>query len=327
MPPCKDGRSSSPALSMPSQHRVPQVSPLRPGIEAGAPGARIGVPDRRFLSAGAGRSPGFQPLRIASLQPSITLTLQRLGRLDDLVACTRYCVEALPELAHRNLKIVADSWSSTMDELLAVQPNLVLASVPYRMESLAAILRAGCPVLTLAPHSLADIFADIRLIGAVVHASDRADELVAELASSIEAVRLRSAKDADHPRVYCEEWGKPLIHSQPWVKELVEAAGGEFIGDPGKTTTPEAVAATDPDILIFAWCGAGDRVPLARVIEQRGWQSLRAVAEGRVHCVPDEFLNTPAHPLLDGLACLAAAVHPNSFPSHPRLISLSHSRK
>ena len=210
-------------------------------------------------------SAAASPLRIASLQPSITLTLQRLGRLDDLVACTRYCVEALPELAHRNLKIIADSWSSTMEELLAVEPNLVIASVPYRMESLAAILRAGCPVLTLAPHTLADIFADIRLIGSVVHASDRAEELVAELASTIDAVRLQSASPDDRPRVYCEEWGKPLIHSQPWVKELVEAAGGEFVGDPGKTTTAETIAATDPDVLIFAWCGAGDRVPLARV--------------------------------------------------------------
>ena len=191
-------------------------------------------------------SAAASPLRIASLQPSITLTLQRLGRLDDLVACTRYCVEALPELAHRNLKIIADSWSSTMEELLAVEPNLVIASVPYRMESLAAILRAGCPVLTLAPHTLADIFADIRLIGSVVHASDRAEDLVAELASTIDAVRLQSASPDDRPRVYCEEWGKPLIHSQPWVKELVEAAGGEFVGDPGKTTTAEAIAATDP---------------------------------------------------------------------------------
>ncbi|HEY5254847.1 MAG TPA: ABC transporter substrate-binding protein, partial [Acidobacteriaceae bacterium] len=240
------------------------------------------------------------PLRIASLQPSITLTLQRLGRLDDLVACTRYCLEALPELAHRNLKIIADSWSSTMEELLAVEPNLVMASVPYRMESLAAILRAGCPVLTLAPHTLADIFADIRLIGSVVHASARAEELVAELASTIDAVRLQSAT-ADRHRVYCEEWGKPLIHSQPWVKELVETAGGEFVGDAGKTTSAEAIAATDPDVLIFAWCGAGDRVPLARVIEQRGWQSLRAVTNGRVYCVPDESLNTPAHPILEGL--------------------------
>jgi iron complex transport system substrate-binding protein len=265
-------------------------------------------------------------LRIASLQPSITLTLQRLGRLDDLVACTRYCVEALPGLAHRNLKIIADSWSSTMEELLAVGPNLVIASVPYRMESLAAILRAGFPVLTLAPHTLADIFADIRLIGSVVHASARAEDLVAELASTIDAVRLQSAT-ADRPRVYCEEWGKPLIHSQPWVNELIEAAGGEFVGDPGKTTAAEAIAATDPDVLIFAWCGAGDRVPLARVIEQRGWQSLRAVTNSRVYCVPDEFLNTPAHPILEGLACLAAAIHPNRFPPHPRLISLPHSQK
>ena len=287
---------------MPSQHRVPQVSPLRPGIVS-------------------------SPLRIASLQPSITLTLQRLGRLDDLVACTRYCVEALPELAHRDLKIIADSWSSTMEELLAAEPNLVIASVPYRMESLAAILRTGCPVLTLAPHTLADIFADIRLVGSVVHASDRAEELVAELTRSIEAIRRQAAKSANRPRVYCEEWGKPLIHSQPWVKELVEAAGGEFVGDPGKTTSAESVAASDPGVLIFAWCGAGDRVPLARVVEQRGWQSLHAVKSGRVYCVPDEFLNTPAHPILEGLACLAAAIHPNLFPAHPRLISLVHSQK
>jgi iron complex transport system substrate-binding protein len=275
-----------------------------------------------------GEAPGApSPLRIASLQPSITLTLQRLGRLDDLVACTRYCLEALPELAHRNLKIIADSWSSTMEELLAVEPNLVLASVPYRMESLTAILRAGCPVLTLAPHTLPDIFADIRLIGSVVHASERAEELVTELSSSIEAVRLQSAIAADSPRVYCEEWGKPLIQSQPWVRELVEAAGGEFVGDAGKTISAEAIAAIDPDVLIFAWCGAGDRVPLARVIEQRGWKSLRAVTNGRVYCVPDEFLNTPAHPILEGLACLAAAIHPERFPMHPRLISLAHSPK
>jgi iron complex transport system substrate-binding protein len=273
--------------------------------------------------------PGIEspPLRIASLQPSITLTLERLGRLDDLVACTRYCVEALPGLANHNLKIIADSWSSTMEELLAVEPNLVIASVPYRMESLAAILRAGCPVLTLAPHPLADIFADIRLIGSVVHASDRAEALVTELNSSIEAVRIQSAKAIHRPRVYCEEWGKPLIHSQPWVKELIQAAGGEFSGDAGKTTAADSVAATDPDVLIFAWCGAGDRVPLARVIEQRGWQSLRAVAHGRVYCIPDEFLNTPAHPILEGLACLAAAIHPNRFPTHPRLISLADSQK
>lgn len=263
------------------------------------------------------------PLRIASLQPSITLTLERLGHLDDLIACTKYCIEALPGLRSHSLAIVPDSWSTTMEELLAVRPNLVIASVPYRADSLAAILRAGCPVLTLAPHSLADIYADIRLIASVVHASERSEALIAEMQNAIEQVRTRASQAKTRPRVYCEEWGKPLIHSQPWVAEMVEAAGGEFVGTSGKTTTQDTIAAADPDVLIFAWCGAGDRVPLARVIEKREWESLRAVKEGRAYCIPDEFLNTPAHTLLEGLQCLAGAIHPNLFSSHPRIVSLA----
>ncbi len=275
-----------------AHHPVPEVSPLR-------------------TASGA--------LRIASLQPSITLTLDQLGKLDTLVACTRYCVEALPELSQRPTRIIADSWSFTMEELVAVKPNLVIASVPYRIESLAAILRAGYPVLTLAPHTLADIQTDIRLLASVVNAAEKGESLIAEMTSHIAAVRDRTAVCAHRPQVYCEEWGKPLIHSQPWVSELVQAAGGDFLGEPGKQTTAETVVASSPDVLVFAWCGAGDRVPLARVIEKRGWQSLPAVVSGRVYCVPDEFLNTPAHTLLEGLDCLAAAIHPDLFPMHARL--------
>jgi len=270
---------------------------------------------------------GNSLLRIASLQSSITLTLDRLGRLDTLVACTRYCVEAVPDLRSRNLSIISDSWSTTMEELLAVRPNLVIASVPYRMESLAAILRAGCPVLTLAPHSLADIYADIRLLASVVHASEAGELLIDEMRAAIDAARAKSAAAVPRPRVYCEEWGKPLVHSQPWVQELVEAAGGTFVGAAGKTTTAEDVMTSDPDVLLFAWCGAGDRVPLQQTLEKRGWQTMHAVARGRVHCIPDEFLNTPAHTLIDGLACIASVVHPDLFGQHPRVISLAGSQK
>ena len=259
------------------------------------------------------------PLRIASLQPSISLTLARLGALDSLVACTRYCRAALPQLAEKNIPILADSWSASMQEILSVRPNLVLASVPYRLKSLAEILKSGCPVLTFAPHTLADIFHDIRLLAALVHAPQQGAELAASMQSSIRQVRLRAAAIPVHPRVYCEEWGKPLIASQPWVQELVEAAGGIFVGQAGQATTAEAIAAADPDVLLFAWCGAGDRVPLQRVLAQRNWQHLRAAQQRRVFCVPDEYLNTPAHTLLEGLNCIAAALHPEVFPAHPRL--------
>jgi iron complex transport system substrate-binding protein len=208
--------------------------------------------------------------------------------------------------------VIADSWSSNTEEILSASPDLVLASVPYRLESLAAILKCGVPVLTLAPHSLADVYQDIRLLGDILRAQDRAAAVVEEMMSVVASTR-DAAATAEKRVVYCEEWGKPLIHSQTWVAELVSAAGGKFLGKPGSVTDANAVAEQDPDVLVFAWCGAGDRVPLGRVIEKRQWQSLRAVREGRVYCVPDEFLNTPAPNLIQGLRALAGAIHPEIF--------------
>src|SRR5882757_8606042 len=110
--------------------------------------ANLHLPNRQNLNS-----------RIASLQPSITLTLKALGRLDTLCAHTKYCLEFLPELAALNLPILHDSWSfdkpGNLEILLATKPDVVIASVPYRMESLAAILKSGLPAFTLAPHTLA----------------------------------------------------------------------------------------------------------------------------------------------------------------------------
>jgi iron complex transport system substrate-binding protein len=273
----------------------------------------------------------MEGMRIASLQPSVTLTLAALDRLECLCAVTKYCIEAMPQLASRNLPILSDSWSfdrptpesaNNLETLLAAKPGLVVASVPYRIESLGAILKSGVPVLALAPHCLADVYSDILLIAA--HAAADPQPVISRMQDTVAATRARigHVKPEDRPLVYCEEWGKPMIHSQAWVAELVDAAGGRFFGTPGAHTDAATVAAADPDVLLFAWCGAGDRVPLARLIEQRGWENLRAVREGRVHVIPDEFLNTPAPSLLDGLACIAAAVHPTIYPPHPRLITL-----
>src|SRR5438046_8135935 len=103
----------------------------------------------------------FGAKRIVSLQPSITSTLDRLGLLDRLVACTKYCVDVCPALASNPKLIVHDSWSANVQQITAARPDLVICSVPYQMESLAEILKAGVPVLALAPKTLSDVYADI----------------------------------------------------------------------------------------------------------------------------------------------------------------------
>lgn len=252
-------------------------------------------------------------MRIISLQPSVSIILHRLGCIDSLVACTKYCLEAVPELRQRRASIVHDSWTTNADELLGLRADLVIASVPYRQESLAAILKSGQPVLALAPHTLADVYADIRHIAYIINAPARGEALIAEMRAAVETVRAQTKDVPFRPVVYCEEWGKPLIHSQPWVAKLVEIAGGTFLGTPGATTTPETIAAANPDIIVAAWCGAGNRVPLEKIMAQRNWGQLPAVSGRRVYCIADELLNTPAPTLIDGLHALASTIHPGLF--------------
>ncbi len=258
----------------------------------------------------------YSPRRVVSLQPSATVTLADLGLLDRLVACTRYCADVVPEV-RSGRTIVADSWTANATEILATKPDLVLASVPYQLDAVAEILKAGIRFVGLAPKSLSDIYADIGTIANVMGFPERAAPVVDRMKQEIARVR-EQTRELPKPRVYCEEWGKPLIHSQAWVAELVDAAGGKFPGTPGTTTEPEVVAVLDPDLIICAWCGAGDRVPLGKVVLDRDWGALKAVREGRVYCIADEFLNTPASALISGLHALAAAIHPDVFPAPER---------
>jgi iron complex transport system substrate-binding protein len=253
------------------------------------------------------------PRRIASLQPSATVTLAAIGELDRLVACTRYCKDVVPELGARPQAILHDSWTADAEQILAANPDLVIASVPYQEKAVVEILRAGVRFLGLAPRTLADIYEDIAIIAGAVGASERGETVIRHMQSRINEVRKQTAHPS-RPKVFCEEWGKPLIASQRWVAELVEAAGGDFVGAAGRQISAEEVARLDPDIMIAAWCGAGDRVPLEKIVAGRNWQDTRAARTGRIYCVRDEFLNTPAPTLLDGLAALAFAIRPQLFP-------------
>jgi iron complex transport system substrate-binding protein len=252
------------------------------------------------------------PRRIVSLQPSATVILAAIGELDRVVACTKYCAEVVPEIADLVRTILADSWSPNAEQIITARPDLVIASVPYQEKAVIEILKSGTPFLGLAPRSLADIYTDIAMIAGVVAANGRGESVIAGMQKHIDKVRSRTS-GLSRPRVFCEEWGKPLIASQPWVAELVEAAGGEFIAVPGKKIGSEEVAGMNPEILVAAWCGAGDRVPLKKIIAGRNWSGTPAAQTSRIYCIRDEYLNTPAPTLLYGLDALAFAIHPEEF--------------
>src|SRR6266704_6419688 len=91
----------------------------------------------------------YAPRRLVSLQPSATVIIRDLGKLDRLVACTKYCMDVCPEVSGK--AIVADSWTAQSEQILNAKPDLVIAAVPYQEKAVIEILKSGARFLGFSP--------------------------------------------------------------------------------------------------------------------------------------------------------------------------------
>src|SRR6185503_15733666 len=79
-------------------------------------------------------------------------------------------------------------------------------------------------VVTLHAHTLDEVWADVRRVGAALDLEGEADELVLGLTARLNRVAPRGPT-----RVLVLEWLDPPYVAGHWVPELVAAAGGEDV--------------------------------------------------------------------------------------------------
>jgi iron complex transport system substrate-binding protein len=122
----------------------------------------------------------------------------------------------------------------------------------------ANLIRHGLNVHAFNQRSVAGILDMIRMLGAMVDASERAQQLVDALETSLAEARNRAGRPPKRPKVFFEEWDDPLISAIGWVSELVDIAGGiDIFADHGnqgaakdRVVTVEEVIAREPDLII-----------------------------------------------------------------------------
>ena len=245
--------------------------------------------------------------RIVSLAPSATSILVALGARRELVAVTKWCAEVA---AVGRLPRLGDCWSLDPARVVKLRPTLVIGSVPYKQETVAKLLENPLTFLAMNPRSLADIDADIHLLGRIVGRERAARKLAERMKQALAAISAAARRAGSRPRVYCEAWPNPRISSPPWVAELVEIAGGKMAVSAGARVSDEDVARARPEVIVIAWAATGARPRASSTLANPAWQDLPAVRHRRVHVVRDELLNTPGPPLVEGARELLRILHP-----------------
>src|SRR5437016_5048547 len=249
-------------------------------------------------------------LRIVSLAPSATSILYSIGAKRALVGVTRWCADVA---SVGKLPKLGDCWHmESVDEILRLNPTLVIGSVPYKQETVAKLLEQPFPFLAMNPRTLADIEADIRLLGGITQKAAATKRLVKNMRQAFSEIAKKSRQCKQPVRVYCEAWPNPRISSPPWVAELVSICGGEMVVPGGQKVTEARVAAAQPDVIVLAWAATGAKADPKQAYNVTAWKDVPAIHNHRVHVISDELLNTPGPPLIEGARALYQLLHPET---------------
>jgi iron complex transport system substrate-binding protein len=184
-----------------------------------------------------------------------------------------------------------------------------------------AALRVKPQILWFAPHTIAEIFSNLRELGAATGRLAQAEELNAVAHARLQNVIELTKKAPRRPRVLCLEWIDPYYCCGHWVPEMVELAGGEAaLGRKGADSVRISwtdIAASSPEILIVSPCGFGveEAAEQAKhLLQQRGWNDLPAVLNHRVFAVnANAYFARPGPRVVDGVELLAHLIHPEAW--------------
>ncbi|MGC2285184.1 MAG: cobalamin-binding protein [Candidatus Acidiferrum sp.] len=260
-----------------------------------------------------------QPVqRIISLSPNLTETIYALGLQDRLVGDTDYC--DYPPDAQKKTK-VGGAINPSLEQIVALRPDLVLVTKLNRLETLHALDDLGIPWYATDPHTVQEIVSSTERLADVLGVPEAGASVAADLERRLADLRQRLTGAAPR-RVLFIVWADPLISvgKNTFIADALRLAGANSIVDSSQDwpqMSLEEVVQLQPDFLVFAESHADSGQNDFDVLAQRpGWRGLDAVRNRRF-AVISEAVNRPAPRIVSAIEDLARQLHPEAFSVHP----------
>ena len=236
------------------------------------------------------------PSRIVCLTEETTETLYLLGEGDRVVGVSGYTVR--PPEARRKPRVSAFIHAK-YEKIDALEPDLILGFSDLQANIAAELIKRGYPVMVFNQRSVSEILQMIRVLGALIGCTEKANRLISHLELEIDSIRAAAAQLPCRPRVFFEEWDDPLISGIRWVEELVQIAGGDSIfpelrdAKLGKQriVSGEDIIRRQPDVIIASWCGKAVR--RQRIAQREGWQDVPAIRNGHIYEIKSAYILQP----------------------------------
>jgi len=223
--------------------------------------------------------------RVVSLAPSITEIIFSLDRGDLIIG--RTTPDTYPEEV-KKATVVGDFAKPSLESLIAVKPDIVIASSLCDSAVIKSIESAGIKFVMLPSESFEEYFKALDEIGKLLHCEEEAAAETARLKKGLAAFR-KSAETlpADKkPLVFMEIWDTPLMTAgkKSFLNDFILLAGGRNLAgslDKGYFNCSEEWAISgSPDIIIAPSMG---KAGASGIRTRKGWENVPAVKNSRIY--------------------------------------------
>lgn len=248
-------------------------------------------------------------VRVVSLSPGLTELVARLGALDHLVGCTRFCDQPESVL---DVAVVGGIMDPNWEVLVGLRPDVVLVSelTPRQAVGRIQAILPDVRVERVEYNSWASLLDGIAAVGEVLNRRDEAREVIEgfeKAAAEVAGEPLPAARAALlYGHLKTEAAG-----AKTFPDELLQRLGMENIAagaglSPWPKLTREYILEADPDVIFVADPDVGvvtlaDDATLERYRRDGVWRNLSAVRSGAIILVPSRRMYIPDSNLADTL--------------------------
>ncbi len=258
---------------------------------------------------------------VVTLAPSLTETLAYLGA-EDLITAVDINSD-FPESLSELPRITGWDMSINYEELVALGPDLILASEMTSLEAISSMEDLGLNVFCIKnPADFPELFESILMIGELIGKTPEAEELTAALSDRAAEIEAAAAEAEDKPLVFYEidatDPAKPWTAGKgTFISKLIQMAGGVNLGDEldGEwiQISLEALLNADPQIILLGDSMYGSTAEAAS--QRTGWSEISAVKSGELFEFDDNLVTRPGPRLVEGFELIAQMIHPELFNS------------
>ena len=259
--------------------------------------------------------------RIISLAPSNTEIVFAIGAGDQLVGRTDYC-NFPPEVS--SVESIGGFYSPNIDAVVLLEPDIVIATGLHDQIGITTQLEdLGLTVVTLAPENLDGIMDNISMVGELTGNEAEADQLVADMQSTIDYISDRTAglSAEERPTVLHVTWHDPLwtAGAETFINELIDIAGGvnifsDVIGDV-QVDVDTAVIRNPQVITVVTSHGSAMHMSYDYIAAPGSpFSTTDAYIDGKVYEINADLACRPGPRIVETLELLAGFLHPEIFP-------------